>query len=512
MPRGRLRPALLAVLPAFLVAACGDREGSSRPRRATDTAATAAEVAASFHRPDPDRIPPGFATNPGTPWGSFVGSRACEQCHPTLYAQWRNSFHSRTLYDAVTETIFGDFSGDMIFDDPAFPFIVRPHRKTDPETGRVRHYMHIRWRLPEEGGPVDRREADTYGRGFPAFEDVDYEIFYAFGSRLHQPYVARWPDGKHWVVPVFWNDVVEEWRYDGFRPYVEACASCHVTGIKTQAGSGYARLGMTFPPHFTPPPDQEGWADGAVGCEVCHGAGREHIAAVERVGVQRYRRLRENDEKPPTIFDGRSATLEHLTNQCDQCHNFFTESTVTWSPTPEGFRRDPEVEPITPHNREGTWQFYADGSHKSPCTVGAVYRTSKMFAQGIGCTKCHDPHGTSHWADLRLPLENNELCLSCHEEQFPDPASQAAHSRHEPDSAGNLCHECHMPRHMVFTNGVQMMSSRIPSHAFSIPTGEQNRGGPPPSCNVCHTDRDAAWTREILAAWRAERAKPAEAD
>jgi hypothetical protein len=60
-----------------------------------------------------------------------------------------------------------------------------------------------------------------------------------------------------------------------------------------------------------------------------------------------------------------------------------------------------------------------------------------------------------------------------------------------------------MPRDKRFSNGVQVMSAQIHSHAMSIPTGEEDlRGGPPSACNLCHVDRDGAWTRSILAEWR----------
>jgi predicted CXXCH cytochrome family protein len=270
-----------------------------------------------------------------------------------------------------------------------------------------------------------------------------------------------------------------------------------VTGIRSQtapARDNPRAIPFTQPVRYNVPTAEEGWADGAVGCEVCHGPGREHVEAVDRAGVERYRRMREAGEKPPTIYDGRSASFELQARQCGQCHDFFTESSVTWQPTPEGFSRPPYREPLQPR-ADGAWQFYDDGSHKSPCTVVTVYQTSKMWHEQVGCGACHDPHGTRNWADLRLPIENNELCLSCHKETLPDLAAQVAHSQHAADSPGNRCVECHMPRHMVFTNGVQMMSDRIFSHAFSIPTGAQAPGGPPPSCNICHVDRDAAWTR-----------------
>jgi predicted CXXCH cytochrome family protein len=124
-----------------------------------------------------------------------------------------------------------------------------------------------------------------------------------------------------------------------------------------------------------------------------------------------------------------------------------------------------------------------------------------MFHEGIGCTVCHDPHGNDNWADLRLSIHDNALCLSCHDE-YETVEAQTAHSRHAPGSPGNLCVECHMPRHMIFTNGVEHMSDRIFSHEFGIPTGEGPAGAPPSSCVVCHTDQSESWTRETLRLWR----------
>jgi predicted CXXCH cytochrome family protein len=429
-----------------------------------------------------------------------VGSQACERCHASEYAKWRDSFHSRTLYDAVPATVFGDFSGARVFDDPDFAVSVLPYSEEDPSTGTRRHFMKIRLRPGST-----KQDLDTYGGGVPEKVEGTFEVLYAFGNRRHQPYVARWPDGRYWVLPVFWNDVEKSWRYDGFRPYVESCATCHTTGIRSSERPwfpGQPAFEMSIPPRFNLPPGEEGWAEGAVGCEVCHGPGRAHVESVDRTGLERYRELRRTGQKDPTIWSGRGTQEEEIL-QCDQCHDFFTETTVSWVPGPHGFDRPARKRPITPDER-GEVQFYADGSHKSPCSMGQVFRATKMYAAGVRCSDCHDPHGTSDWADLKRSVLDNSLCVGCHdhEQQFPDAESQARHSRHAPGSPGNRCVECHMPRHMIFSNGVEMMSDRIFRHDFSVPTGLRRPGGPPPSCNVCHTDRDDSWTRAVLEAWR----------
>jgi predicted CXXCH cytochrome family protein len=195
--------------------------------------------------------------------------------------------------------------------------------------------------------------------------------------------------------------------------------------------------------------------------------------------------------------------------QCAQCHDFHTESSVTWSPSPTGYSRDPHRKPLAPEDG----QHWPDGTPMSPCTVVTVLAGSRMGKAGVECRDCHDAHGNRHWAELVLPTTRNELCLKCHQGdaagKFADEAAVARHARHAVGSPGTLCVECHMPRDKRFTNGIQVMSAQVHSHAFSIPTGrESERGGPRPACNDCHEDRDAAWTRAVLEAWREGRDPP----
>jgi predicted CXXCH cytochrome family protein len=143
-------------------------------------------------------------------------------------------------------------------------------------------------------------------------------------------------------------------------------------------------------------------------------------------------------------------------------------------------------------------QFYLDGTDRSPCTVGRVFRHSKMGMAGLECRDCHDSHGNEDWADLVRPIAGNKICVDCHlgnHKELADPVALAAHTHHPADGAGSLCVECHMRRDKQFTNGVEIMSDLIYSHDFGTPTGLESPLGPGPSCNVCHDDRDTDWTR-----------------
>ena len=71
---------------------------------------------------------------------------------------------------------------------------------------------------------------------------------------------------------------------------MKSCANCHVTGIKAldAAEPGSLELPYTQPAKWTPPPDREGWAEGAVGCEVCHGPGRAHVERAKGMGADAF--------------------------------------------------------------------------------------------------------------------------------------------------------------------------------------------------------------------------------
>jgi predicted CXXCH cytochrome family protein len=342
--------------------------------------------------------------------------------------------------------------------------------------------------------------------GVPETPEGNFEVLHAFGNRRHQPYVARTADGRHWVLPVYWNDVTGRFMWCGWRPYVTACAHCHVTGVKSTSGPAAPsdHLPMTNPPRFNLPAASEGWAEGAVGCEVCHGPGRAHVEAARRMGNEGYRaHLAAGGE--PTIYDpGREKDPKVRQAQCDACHDFFSESTVTWVPGPTGYSHAMARQPLTRDQPQNESQFWPDGTNRNVCSMGQVFGTSLMSKKGVECRDCHDAHGTKDWADLVRPLEGNALCLGCHEhaKAFPDAKAVEAHTRHPAAGPGSLCHECHMRRDKRFSNGVTVMSAELHSHDFTTPTGDEPSNGPGPSCNFCHTDRDAAWTRSVLRAWR----------
>jgi predicted CXXCH cytochrome family protein len=123
---------------------------------------------------------------------------------------------------------------------------------------------------------------------------------------------------------------------------------------------------------------------------------------------------------------------------------------------------------------------------------------SRMHHAGISCLDCHDPHS----GGLRLPVENNALCLSCHTPpgtRNATPINPLTHSRHPAGSTGAQCVSCHMPE----TTYMQRDPRR--DHGFTLPDPQLTLElGIPNACNRCHEDRDAQWAADQATAWYGE--------
>jgi tetratricopeptide (TPR) repeat protein len=131
--------------------------------------------------------------------------------------------------------------------------------------------------------------------------------------------------------------------------------------------------------------------------------------------------------------------------------------------------------------------FEADGKSLDEVYNYAPFRQSKMFAAGVSCSDCHDPHS------LKLVADGNAVCEQCHGGQKYNAAS---HHHHEDGSTGARCVACHMP---VKT---YMQVDARHDHAFRVPRPDESvRFGTSNACNDCHADKDAAWAATAVERW-----------
>ena len=110
-----------------------------------------------------------------------------------------------------------------------------------------------------------------------------------------------------------------------------------------------------------------------------------------------------------------------------------------------------------------------------------------MYAHGVTCSDCHDPHSG------QLRADGNALCATCH---LPAKYDTPAHHHHQTASAGATCVGCHMPAttYMV-VDPRRDHSLRIPRPDLSVALGTPN------ACTTCHANRDARWAATRTRAW-----------
>jgi hypothetical protein len=132
--------------------------------------------------------------------------------------------------------------------------------------------------------------------------------------------------------------------------------------------------------------------------------------------------------------------------------------------------------------------YHADGQIQDEVYEWGSFVQSRMYAEGVRCSDCHDPHSLAPRYG-----GGNTLCAQCHApERFDTPE----HHRHTQGSAGARCVECHMPqRTYMVVDPRRDHSMRVPRPDLSVALGTPN------ACNGCHADRDAAWAAAAVVDW-----------
>ena len=110
--------------------------------------------------------------------------------------------------------------------------------------------------------------------------------------------------------------------------------------------------------------------------------------------------------------------------------------------------------------------------------VYGSFLQSKMYAEGLTCSNCHNPHS------LKVRSDSNSVCLQCH---LARKYNTQSHHHHKLDSTGALCIKCHMtPSNYMVVNTRHDHSMRIPRPDLSLSLGVPN------ACNQCHKTKGMA--------------------
>jgi predicted CXXCH cytochrome family protein len=341
-----------------------------------------------------------------------------------------------------------------------------------------------------------------------------FEIKYTFGVDPLQQYLIEFPDGRIQALSIVWDTRPKEkggqrWfhlyaneqiKHDDVLHWTKLnqnwnfmCAECHSTGVRKNYDAAADRFATT-------------WAEITVGCETCHGKGSQHVAwAHDQKSWWAFTKGEDPTKGLQVRFDERKdivwrpnastgnaqrnfapAQLRKEVETCGLCHARRSEFSEDWVPG----RSLSDTHVVSPLARG---LFYADGQMRDEVYNYASFKQSKMFAAGVTCSDCHEPHG----AKLRAPGDG--VCAQCH---APDKYAAASHHHHAGANPPLACASCHMPERTY------MVIDRRHDHSFRIPQPDISaKLGTPNSCNGCHADKSAQWAADAIEGWHGPKPK-----
>ena len=335
-----------------------------------------------------------------------------------------------------------------------------------------------------------------------------FEIKYTFGVEPLQQYLVEFADGRLQALSLAWDSRPKDkggqrWfhlypneaiKHDDTLHWTKLnqnwnfmCAECHSTGVRKNYDAANDRFATT-------------WAEISVGCEACHGQGSRHVDWVRAQQSWWPFGKREDPRKGLLVwFDERRdvvwpidsktgnaqrnfppATLRKEVETCGLCHARRAGFSEDW--IPGRWLSDTHV--VSPLTRG---LYHADGQMLDEVYNYGSFKQSKMFARGVTCSDCHEPHGA------KLRAAGDGACLQCH---ASDKYEAVAHRRHAGTTPALTCVSCHMPVRTY------MVVDRRHDHSFRIPRPDLSvKLGTPNACNDCHNDKSAQWAASAVEHW-----------
>ena len=295
----------------------------------------------------------------------FLGNDACKPCHAAEFESHQHSRHLQTFHDATI--------ADLGALAPA-PGPVPGGGTFTVEQGRFVADSPVAL-TPQDRTPLKL----VLGSGKTGITFM--ALFDTLGAEIRQSY---FPATRTWHLTPG-QEKAQEGRNARLYTTEETrqCLSCHAVTLPL------TRL----------MPERKFFG---VGCESCHGAGSEHVAAMQ------------SGKKPESlsIVTLRGATGDQINEVCGRCH-----------------RTAEDVSGMSASAKAMTQRFQPYGLSLSQCF--------KQSGGKLSCTTCHNPHQDAS----KDQLGYDKTCLSCHSQ----PKTTC------PVNPKEKCVSCHMPTRAIFT-------------------------------------------------------------
>ena len=402
---------------------------------------------------------------------TLVGSKACAQCHKHEYEEWQQSHHAKAMTVASEETVLGDFN-NKIFTNNGIES--RFYRKG---TGFF-----------------------IYTRGAKG-EMAEFEITHTFGWYPLQQYLIPFPGGRMQCLPIAWDDKEKKWFHlypdlnldpvewiywtNQGQNWNSMCADCHSTGLQ----KNYNPLTDIY---------DTKWAEINVGCEACHGLGSQHIAWTKTPEMARIK----GDDGLVVKTSGIEGKQQ--VDLCAPCHS--RRSMLGNYTHLQQNLMNTEIPRLLEERL-----YYADGQILDEVYVYGSFVQSKMYANDVRCSDCHNAH------TIQLHEKGNSLCLQCHQASLYDTKEHHFHKKKGENGkailtikgeiifevgSGAECIQCHMP------GRTYMMNDYRPDHSIRIPRPDLSVDlRTPNACNRCHIDKTNEWSAEYTKKWYGSKKK-----
>ncbi|OLC46680.1 MAG: hypothetical protein AUH43_13340 [Acidobacteria bacterium 13_1_40CM_65_14] len=326
-----------------------------------------------------------------------------------------------------------------------------------------------------------------------------FEVHYTLGARRFQGYLSKLPDGRIYVLPVFWHNEARRWvdwkeitpipddpDHDLRQIWNITCVNCHATNLAKNFNPATKTYATT-------------WTEMGIGCEACHGPGAPHIAVTSEWEKNPASKPSEPTSAQLRIFAPKQADARQIFDACGYCHG--NKNNVFFGFKPGDRYEDFALpflisQPIPENDPQG--DFWPDGRPSRFNRPQALTLTGCFRKGQATCTSCHRMHGSTNDHALKVPVEadgggltrqSDRLCTQCHE-------VDAAHSHHDVDSQGSRCVACHM------SDVNWRLITRRRDHTFQPPVPEMTaRYGVPNACTTCHENKSPEWAASTMDGW-----------
>ncbi len=386
----------------------------------------------------------------------YSGTQSCRECHEKFYRLWAPSHHGLAMqpYSAeLFQTKLTPPAGNLAIGDSSY---------------RVESEGNQGW-ITETGPKENKR----------------YPMIHALGGKNVYYFLTSMDRGRLQVLPLAYDVQRKSWfdtAASGIRHFQDieenpigwqdpeytfntSCYGCHVS----QFTRNYDRKTDTY---------NSVWREPGINCEACHGSAVEHVRVCRKAAKG----------KPPedlkiAVIRSPKYSRKIAGDACAVCHAKATPLTVSFRPGDDFFD----------HFDVGLLDlpdYYPDGRDLGENYTYTQWLMSPCAKSGqMDCMHCHTSSGRFRFTDDT----KNNACMPCHAENVKNAS---AHSHHPEGSAGSQCISCHMPK-------TEFARMRRSDHSMLPPTPATTIAYKSPNaCNVCHTDKNAAWADGWVRKWR----------